>query len=883
MSTKKVSSRKIPHNTAALARCTQPVPDRNRFNGFSLKPLKIAKNLLRLFSLTAALAALSALASDGTVQIDPAHNLATLADGRGDLLLRLNYNGRCILDQVVVRGHQVAAESGAFTGIRQNGKWFTSRDIRSPEVAVHDNTLTVTGIAYGPADNKIQESWKFTVEPEQVVWRISRTYPADTRLEDAAFPEWDFSGLSTWTGGLLDNGGVVLDKYLETANATYGAHFGTVTFWNSQSDDCLRIIPRLPDNQYGAGRFSHQTNGVLSFNYVVSDDTARPKHSLIRFLKNRQDVWIPFNIKRSEINAEFTLKTLDYENDYGRGRLSGLDSAKVGDLLNTVARYGVIDQRLTGGNGWRSGYICLHEPFFAEMGLALDENDYISNFSQCLDYERDNAITADGRVKSRWCHTSGDAMHATYDDSTGFYEARWGFLLDSQPDYVINVAEQFNLTGNRKWLEGQKSTCEKALNYLMRREVGHTGLVAMMNDSVKEKKSSDWIDIVWASYENAFVNAALYEALNLWADDENRLGDASHAASYRAFAERLKTSFNRPIADGGFWDPANQWYIYWRDKDGSIHGNNLVTPVNFAAIAYGICDDPSRQKAILNRMESEMQKEDLFSWPLCFFPFQPEEGGGSPFPSYENGDIFLSWNELGVRAYAACDPNIALKYVKNILARYDEDGLSYQRYLRKSQQGAGDDILAGNCMAIVGLYRDIYGIQPQPDRLYLDPHLPPGLNGTEFTYQLRGRSYVIDLSTNEYAITVGDLALHDSSSFGVNASARGVQYFPGKSATWAMAVSRAWYRPLSVQINSWPDDPDSPREWTETSPEKKGRTFHQFGLLRPGARYELSINGHVKAYLRADNAGQAEFTYKDGYAVPAKFRLAPAQRETWRT
>ena len=65
---------------------------------------------------------------------------------------------------------------------------------------------------------------------------------------------------------------------------------------------------------------------------------------------------------------------------------------------------------------------------------------------------------------------------------------------------------------------------------------------------------------------------------------------------YRAFAARLKTSFNRPISAGGFWDPTNQWYAYWRDKDDSIHGDNLVSPVNFAAIAYGLCDDPARRK-----------------------------------------------------------------------------------------------------------------------------------------------------------------------------------------------------------------------------------------------------------------------------------------------
>ncbi|HEY1791150.1 MAG TPA: hypothetical protein VGJ73_23580 [Verrucomicrobiae bacterium] len=824
------------------------------------------------------IAAVSAGASGlGTIQIDGQQKLVTLADGRGDLVLRLNYDGRCILDQVNVRGRQVAADSGVCTGIRQNGQWFTTREEATPVVSVRKNTLTVTGITFGPPGNEIRETWQFTVEPDQILWRINRKYPSNILLEDEAFPEWDFGGLSTWTGGLLDDGGVVLDKYLETTNTTYGAHFGTVTFWNSQLGDCLRIIPSLPEGQYGAGRFSHQINGALSFNYLVSDESVKPKHALARFLRNRQDLWAPFHVKRSDVSVQMTLKTLDYASSYDRGRLPGLDGAKVGELLNTVARYGVIDQRLVGGNGWRSGYICLHEPFFAEMGLALDENDYITNFSQCLNYERVQAIGADGRVKSRWCYNAGDAMRGTYDASNGFYEAQWGYLLDSQPDYVMNLAEEFNLTADRKWLEGEKSACEKALDFLIRREVGDTGLVAMMNDSIKQRKSSDWIDVEWASYENAFVNAALYEALGLWAGDEDMLGDPSRAATYRDFAARLKTSFNRPIAEGGFWDPTNQWYIYWRDKDGSIHGNNLVPPVNFAAIAYGICDDASRRAAILNRMEHEMQKEGLFSWPLCFFPYQPDEGGaGHPFPSYENGDIFLSWNEIGVRAYAALDPVIALKYVKNTLARYNEDGLSYQRYLRRSQSGAGDDILAGNCMAIVGLYRDIYGIQPKPDRLYIDPHLPAELNGTEFRYQLRGSSYLVDLSSNDYSVTVNNCTVRDSNSFGINAGVHKVEFFARGNTIWDMAISPVDGQMLSVQIDSWPDNPDSPREWTEASPQTKGKTLHEFNQLRPDGLYALKIDGQATATLRADKTGRVRFTYRDGYTVPKHFEIVPA-------
>lgn len=816
-------------------------------------------------------------AGPGTIHLDAEHKLATLADGQGQLALRLNYDGRCVLDQVIVRGREVAAESGVASGIRLDGQWLTTKaGLATPSVAINKNTLTVTGIVFGQPGGEIRETWHFTVQADRIDWRITRKYSAAAILDDAAFPEWDFSSLATWTGGMLDNGGVVWNKYLETPNATYGAHAGTVTFWNREQHDCLRIVPTLSKNQYGTVRFSHQRNNTFSFNYVVSDKEQKPKHNLNRYLSNRQDLWAPFQVEAGEVSAEFTLQALDYDQTYDRGTFQGLDGGSICELLNTVARYGVIDARLVGGNGWRSGYICLHEQWFGQIGAALGDADYIANYTKTLDYYREHAIGADGRVKSRWHDNAGDAMPGSY-DALGFYEAQWGYLLDSQPDYVINVAEQFDLTGDRQWLAGQKTACEKALNYLMRREVGHSGLVAMMTDSLKEKKSSDWIDIVWASYENVLVNAELYHALGLWAGAEDSLNDPDQAATYRGFAARLKTSFNQPVAEGGFWNPTNQWYVYWREKDNSIHGDNLVTPVNFSAIAYGLCDDASRQKAILDRIETGMQKENLFFWPLCFLPYAPAEGAaGSTFPNYENGDLFLSWGEVAVRAYAAYDPALAIKYIKNILARYDEDGLSFQRYLRQSQSGAGDDILAGNCLPIVGLYRDIYGIQPKPNRLYLDPHLMSELNGTKLRYPLRGQLYVIELSTEGYAITAGACTLRDSHPFGVNATATELKYFPGTNSDWAMSIARPTDQPLTVQIESWPNNPDAPRQWTETSPQVKGTTLHELARLRPDTSYKLTANGEVIASLRADKTGRIEFAYKHGYAMPQKFELGLA-------
>jgi hypothetical protein len=495
-----------------------------------------------------------------------------------------------------------------------------------------------------------------------------------------------------------------------------------------------------------------------------------------------------------------------------------------------------------------------------------------------LDFARDHAIAPDGRVKSRWCYGPWDAMPGTY-NQYGFYEAQWGYLMDSQPDYVMNVVEQFHLTGDRQWLARHRDACERSLTFLTRREVDNSGLVAMMTDSCGQHRGSDWIDIIWAAYENAFINAQLYAALNLWAEAEAALGDAGKAQSYRAFGARLKNSFNRSIADGGFWDPANRWYVYWRDKDASIHGNNLVTPVNFAAIAYGLCDDPARKKDILDRIEAEMQKEHLFYWPLSFFPYAPAEGAASnfPFPKYENGDIFLSWGELGVRAYAGYDPALALKYVKNTLDRYGQDGLSFQRYLRSSQKGEGDDILAGNCLPIVGLYRDLYGIQPQPNRLFVDPHLTSELANTRLRYQLRGQQYEIALGTNGIGITGGNCTLGARQSFGVNVADTGFQYFHGASPDWALSILPPGDAHLTVDIEDWPDDAGSPRQWTECATRIQSPIPHVLRGLKPGAAYQLYVEGRAEDSFRASANGQIAFTQMSGSITPQRFKIVPAK------
>ncbi|WP_449435489.1 hypothetical protein [Pedobacter steynii] len=130
----------------------------------------------------------------------------------------------------------------------------------------------------------------------------------------------------------------------------------------------------------------------------------------------------------------------------------------------------------------------MHEPFFAQIGMAVNDQNYTNNMSATLDQERDQAMLNDGRVLSRWHNAAGDEIPGTYNAKTGYYEAMWGYTIDSQTGYVINTSEQFDLNGNIEWLRSHQVSVEKALDWLIKRDSNKNGIFEMMNNNVAEKK-----------------------------------------------------------------------------------------------------------------------------------------------------------------------------------------------------------------------------------------------------------------------------------------------------------------------------------------------------------------------------------------------------------
>ena len=791
----------------------------------------------------------------------------TVSFGNEKMIVTLDYNKKANISLLTVNGQQVIkGDSGIYSKIRTKTATYSTLHLSSdPIIQTSKNCIHISGIKYGDKDLSINEIWTFTISSRNIKFDMDRTLSKAIVAEELCLPVFMFNNMDTWEGAYQRYGGIAWFYLFNQRGETYGVHSSSSDFWNSKTGNGLSVSVTAPGKQI-AMDYSRTAEDKLAFSIIgVSQqelalrfDSGTQRR---RFLRDTAtDVWAPTKMSAGKNSQSIELSYFDVKEKYGRGNLMGINGDQVSAVLNTIARIGVIDKQHFGGNSWHTPYgpICLHEQYIAQMGLAINDAHYLQGYQECLDFYRDNAIKQDGRVWSRWAYTNEDAMPMTFTNK-GFYEARWGYLLDANPDFVTNVAELYDQTGDLKWVKTHQLSCEKALEWIMKRDSNGNGLVEMMTDSHSQKKGSDWIDIIWASYENAFVNAKLYHALSLWADIERQLGNASKENFYKQFAAKLKSSFNKPTKSGGFWDEEKKCYIHWREKDGSVHGNNMVTPVNFMAIAYGICDDDTRRNTILDDIETQMQKENLFFWPICLYTYAPGEGNDwqFPFPNYENGDIFLSWGSVAVKAYASYKPELALKYVKNVLAQFEKDGLAFQRYGRAKQDGLGDDILSGNSLSVVGLYQAIYGINPLYNRFYLDPHITRELAGTQVKYNYRHQSLVVDLDMDRYSVSNNRFKITNATDFGFFSTDKELFYFNRSSKSASLKVTTSSNSTLALDIKKWGMNEISFSQFSLEESENK--LVYQVNDLRKNSYYRIRINGKLLKRLKTNTTGSLLF------------------------
>ena len=197
-----------------------------------------------------------------------------------------------------------------------------------------------------------------------------------------------------------------------------------------------------------------------------------------------------------------------------------------------------------------------------------------------------------------------------------------------------------------------------------------------------------------------------------------------------------------------------------------------------------------------------------------------------------------------------------MKYVKNILRQDSIDGLAFQRYSRKKQDGQGDDILAGNSLAVVGLYQSIYGINPLYNRFYLNPHITAGIAGSKINYNYRGERLVIGLDMGQYSVSNKQFTVAAKTDFGFSSTANSLMYFNKHDADFSIKAKIVGIKHLDLSIEEC-----APKSmiWNQNSNGSGARVNYTINKLCPGAMYSIYADKKLLKKTKSDLKGSLAF------------------------
>jgi hypothetical protein len=174
---------------------------------------------------------------------------------------------------------------------------------------------------------------------------------------------------------------------------------------------------------------------------------------------------------------------------------------------------------------------------------------------------------------------------------------------------------------------------------------------------------------------------------------------------------------------------------------------------------------------------------------------------------------------------------------------------------------------------VVGLYRNIYGIQPKWNRLYQEPHLTKELAGTQLRYWLRDQWHTIELSPGRHRIAVNNFSLSEAWACGVSVNGDTLEYFYGQRKTPSMSVTRSAGAPLEIRIEAWPPAGAGTRKWITTCAKGEATARHVVCDVAPNTPYYLSRNATHIETVRSDAEGRITVECRVGDASPQAFEL----------
>ena len=652
---------------------------------------------------------------------------------------------------------------GAYTYVDvEDGRRMESRASRPESVTVEKERVEMKGIPLNVADGfapLATEDWELSVEGDELVWKVTRTWLTSTRVGRSGMPALFLgfhapfipnSTVSTYwyqpeyISGKFDalydlpdqNGGMFHPRTNKTfiRDEDPWAIFKLWTNWQSQVD--LRLEAKNA-YLYRAGGFCW----LNEVGTVIGDaNWQRRSAGQVETCELRIGA-----IDKTQTGYQLKVTLPDKE---FQDTMTGFYSS----LLNG----GIVAEQETYAFGNESdGYItgAIFVPMTA-AGVAAGVPA-----AGALSKRPFTVVDAlRQELEAGYSTVSSEGLERYAYNATGRYKMLNLEAIGAAKDYLLH-------TGDLSFVRANVERMERQIAFFTANS-NDDGLYVQAS---AEGQPAWYYDVIHHDGVSSFINSLFYRALESMVEIEHALGRETQAAEYRATAERLKTGFNKVLWREDL--PGGPRYVDWITLEGR-EVTYFCDICQYPPVAFGIASLEEAKKVLGTADKRLAELADLgyqgFGSPSALWPIPDElcaldwqKNSSNPFGFYFNGGHLLhsTYFELMARAAAGDQEGLYRRFDKfaELIRKNGASGSNWFDW-QGNPGFAGiydktEPYLADMIRLAGALTEGMLGIRPTWDKLEVQPCLPDGWKDASATVLYKGKPWQVTIKDGHATAT----------------------------------------------------------------------------------------------------------------------------------
>ena len=644
----------------------------------------------------------------------------------------------------------------------EEGRRMESRNSKPESVEVKPDHVTFRGIKLAVPDGfapLASEDWDLSVEGDELVWKVTRTWLVTTRIQRSGMPAL-FMGFHA--------------PFFK--NSTVSTYWYDPDFISGKFDS----IYDLPQQN---GTFHPRSNKT-----VIRDQDPWAVFKLWSNWQNKADLrlaakgaylyrgggfcWLnelgacigDANWQRRKAGQVETCEL----------RIGAIDKTETGYQMQVTLPDKELEQTLTGfySSLLNGGTVAEHETY--AFGNESDGYRTGSIIAPVVASAVAAGVPAKGQLSKRpftvveALRQDLDAIYSTVSaEGLEQYAYNRGGNFQMLNLDAIEAAKDYLLhTGDLSLVESHIGRMERQIGFFSSK-LNADGLYVQP----KVEGQPNWYyDVLHHNGISAFINAQLYRALGSLAEIQHALGRDAKAAEYRAIATRLKDGFNKVLWRENL--PGGPRYVDWITVEGK-EVTYFCDLCQYPPVAYGIAS-PEQAKKLLATVDKRLDELAKLGyqgygtpsalWPipdeLCAYDWQ--KNTSNPFGFYFNGGHLLTSTYYELMARAAVGDGKGLHHrlskFAELLRKNSAAGSNWVDWQGNPGFAGIHDItepyLADMIHVTAAVTEGLLGIRPTWDRLEVKPCLPEGWHEASAVVIYKGTPCEVTINNGKTTIEI---------------------------------------------------------------------------------------------------------------------------------